>query len=296
MRDIVRLRLKGDKRGLSNIITAVLSLIVITLVVSNVVLWSYQMNQLDWEKGKENVDILLATRFSPWYVAQKEYTIETGNRLEGYYVYTQIDDGAAEQFIETYKSPPGEYQLEIYNDFTIDLSSFPLSYAESIGIQLKYSVNSTEDYWHLEAWNWITNDWSDLGWSQPNATWTWVYFTVETTDLTNLVNAVNGTVRVKVTNTNLINTGPIVLNIGFLAVRVTLNGSCFKFENDGSLTTHLVALWVLDSMNNHARYEISLFINPGETITYWANITWPLGSYVVKVVTERGNIATYSGS
>jgi hypothetical protein len=254
------------------------------------------MNQLDLEREQENVDILLATRFSPWYLAQKEYTVdkEGGERLEGYYVYTQIDDGAAEQLVEKYKDPPGRYRLGIYNDFMIDSSSFPLTYVKSIQIRLKYSVNSTEDFWHLNAWNWTLGDWSDLGSSKPSSTETWVYFNVTTEDVANLVNATDGCVRVKVVDRNIGDTTPTLLNIDLLAIRAILKGSCFKFRNSGSLTAHLVALWVIDSGDNHSRYEIHLFMSPGETITYWTGITWPSSSYVVKVVTERGNLAVFA--
>jgi len=49
--------LKKDKRGVSNIIVVVLSLIIIVVIVANVILWSYQMNQLDWERIQENGSI-----------------------------------------------------------------------------------------------------------------------------------------------------------------------------------------------------------------------------------------------
>jgi len=49
--------LKKDQRGVSNIIVVVLSLIIIVVIVANVILWSYQMNQLDWEKMQESVSI-----------------------------------------------------------------------------------------------------------------------------------------------------------------------------------------------------------------------------------------------
>ncbi len=53
----MRRHLKKDKRGLSNIIVVVLSLIIIVVIVANVILSSYQMNQLDWERMQENVSI-----------------------------------------------------------------------------------------------------------------------------------------------------------------------------------------------------------------------------------------------
>lgn len=43
-------RLKHDRRGISNVIGVMLSLILVVVIVANVVLWSYQMNQFDWER------------------------------------------------------------------------------------------------------------------------------------------------------------------------------------------------------------------------------------------------------
>ncbi|MHA1711104.1 MAG: hypothetical protein ACTSUS_03410 [Candidatus Freyarchaeota archaeon] len=48
--------------------------------------------------------------------------------------------------------------------------------------------------------------------------------------------------------------------------------------------------------NNHTRHETNLFLNPGETITYWSDIPCPSEPYVVKAVTERGNLAVCSGT
>lgn len=131
-------RLKRDRRGISNIIVVVLSLVIILAIVSNVVLWNYEMNQVDWEKMRENVVI---------------------------------------------------------------------TNAESVPY-----------------------------------------------------------------------------------------GSQFTFENDGSLTAHLVSLWIINS-TDHQHYNINVFINSAETKTYLLDdISLPTGSYTVKVVTERGNTAVYSGS
>ena len=130
-------RLKRDRRGISNIIVVALSLVIILAIVSNIVLWNYEMNQLDWEKMRENVIITNVER---------------------------------------------------------------------------------------------------------------------------------------------------------------LTGSQFTFQNDGSLTAHLVSLWIINS-TDHQRYEINVFINSAETKTYLRDdISLPTGSYTVKVVTERGNTAVYSGS
>jgi hypothetical protein len=74
------------------------------------------------------------------------------------------------------------------------------------------------------------------------------------------------------------------------------SGSQFTFQNDGSLTVHLVSLWVINS-TDHQRYDINVFINSAETETYGrGDISLPTGSYTVKVVTERGNTVVYSSS
>ncbi len=56
------LRFKRDRRGVSNIIVVVLSLVIVVVIISNIVLWSYEMNQLDWEKMKEEISIITVER------------------------------------------------------------------------------------------------------------------------------------------------------------------------------------------------------------------------------------------
>ena len=67
-------RLKRDRRGVSNVIVVMLSLILIVIIVANVVLWSYQMNQFDWERIQEKIEILNVTSaLEGWYDAAWEY-------------------------------------------------------------------------------------------------------------------------------------------------------------------------------------------------------------------------------
>lgn len=101
METILR-RLRRDKRGVSNVIVVMLSLVLVVIVVSNVVLWSYQMNQLDWERAQETVSITNATRVtgSSWFPAQNEFSISAGSRLSGTYTNTAALDGIHETFRE----------------------------------------------------------------------------------------------------------------------------------------------------------------------------------------------------
>jgi len=85
-------------------------------------------------------------------------------------------------------------------------------------------------------------------------------------------------------------------SVAIVEVKRLSEGSQFTFENTGGLTVHLVSLWVINS-TLHQHHDMSLFINAGETETYIReDILLPEGNYAIKAVTERGNIAVYSGS
>ncbi|MCW3987191.1 MAG: hypothetical protein NWE87_02625 [Candidatus Bathyarchaeota archaeon] len=86
-------------------------------------------------------------------------------------------------------------------------------------------------------------------------------------------------------------------NVDWIEFKVAkTTGTIFTFENGGSLTCHLVSLWVINS-TVHEHYDVNVFVNSGETLSYpRMDISLPNGQYVVKVVTARGNIAVYSGS
>jgi hypothetical protein len=79
-----------------------LSLVLITIIVSNVVLWSYQMNQLDLDRMQENVSVLNVTRVtrSSWFTSQNEYSLSAGSRLAGSFTDTKALGGSYETFRE----------------------------------------------------------------------------------------------------------------------------------------------------------------------------------------------------
>jgi archaellum component FlaF (FlaF/FlaG flagellin family) len=64
-------------------------------------------------------------------------------------------------------------------------------------------------------------------------------------------------------------------------------------KNTGSALVHLTALWISDSMT-HQRVNLNTYIDLGETITYTSSFPLDINkSYVIKVVTEKGNMAAY---
>lgn len=67
-------KFRKSKRGFSTVIAVVLSLVILVVIVANVVLWSYTMSQVDWEKAEEDVRIIEVTRATnaTWFTFQNE--------------------------------------------------------------------------------------------------------------------------------------------------------------------------------------------------------------------------------
>jgi len=95
-------RVRQNKRGVSNVIIVVLSLVILVIITSNVILWSYQMNQLDWEKMQEDIAItdMTSVNSSGWFTAQNEYSVPMGMRASGSCEYTRAIDTFYESFRE----------------------------------------------------------------------------------------------------------------------------------------------------------------------------------------------------
>ncbi len=287
-------RLKPNRRGLSHIIVVVLSLVVLVVIVSNVILWSYQMNQLDWEKMQENVVIsdVVQINDSSWFVTQNEYTINRGIRTGGSYVDTQKANGNYESFRES--SPPRE--LDINGTFSIDLSSYPLAIIQSVEIQMRYRVDDTGEKWFLKAYNWTSQTYSNSGFNSTSGhapVSGWNNYTVDLTNQWRSYVRDDGRILVKVHDQGPDSTRTNV-DIDFLGLRAIINGALFTFQNKGSPTIHLVSIWVINS-TKHRRYNADVFVNSGEIFCCQrVDITLPIGQYTVKAVTERGNKAIYT--
>jgi hypothetical protein len=128
-------RLRRDRRGISNVVVVMLSLVLVVIIVANVVLWNYQMNQLDWERIQERVEITDASSADivSWFTAQTEYTINKGSHIGGTYTDTQTMNSQYETFTEgfTQQTWLGNWNKRIQiaiNHTAIDgtLANFPL--------------------------------------------------------------------------------------------------------------------------------------------------------------------------
>jgi len=273
----------------------VLSLVVLAVIVVNVILWDYQMNQLDWERTRETFTVSSVSRVtrSSWFVTQTEYEVTEGSRISGSYLDTQIADGSYERFRES--SPPRGFDAN--GTFSIDTSDFPLAYVDGVEILLRYAVDDNGERWFLKAYNWTSEMYSDSGFNStsghaPSSGWN--SYTVNLTNMWRSYVSPEGRIIIKIrdqqpdsTRTNM--------DIDYLAVRTVVNGTVFTFQNQGSRTAHLVSIWVNDAAL-HRRYETDLFVNSGETYSYTRlDIPLPDGQYTAKVISERGNTAVHTG-
>jgi hypothetical protein len=189
-----------------------------------------------------------------------------------------------------------ENRLDINGIYVIDLSTYPLAYIQSVEIQLRYRASDSGEKWYLKAYNWTGTTYSDIGFNSTTGhtpTTGWDYYTVNLTTSWQAYMWNNGTIYVE-----FIDQGPdsisTTIDIDFLGVRAVIDETRFSFKNEGALTSHLISLWV-NNATNHQRYDINLFVNSGENITYVRlDISLPMENFIVKVVTERGNIAVFA--
>jgi hypothetical protein len=191
----------------------------------------------------------------------------------------------------------GNNRLDMDGAFTIDVSTYPLSGIKNVEIQMRYRPSDTGEAWYLKAYNWTSSTYSDNGFNSTaghTPTTGWNYYTVDLTNCWESYVSSDGTVYVKIVDEGA-DSDQTVLDIDFFAISIERDGVMFTFENQGSLTSHLVSLWV-DNSTNHQRYSIDAFINLGEvTSIFRGDIALPDAPFIIKVVTERGNTAVFSG-
>jgi hypothetical protein len=86
------------------------------------------------------------------------------------------------------------------------------------------------------------------------------------------------------------------LGVDLIELQPPSGGPYFTFKNSGTLTSHIVSLWVINS-SLHQHYDLSIYLNSGQSIVFYRDdISVPSGQYTIRIVTDRGNLAVFSGS
>ncbi len=301
MEAIIR-QLRRGERGVSNVIVVMLSLVLIVVIVSNVVLWSYQMNQFDWERMQEEVEIVdvrSGTSFSQWFVAECEYTIDVGSGIDGSYTDTQsAEDGSWQTLREEGSPGTPRYRLFMNGTFTINMESHPLTVIQTVDILLKYNASDTGEKFYLKAYNWTAREYgydgfNDTSGSQPVIPGAWIYYSVNLTDHWRSYVRDNGLMYIQILDEKPESPSgnKTQISIDFLGVRVKGNWTSFTLSNRSALTVHIVSLWIINA-TRHLRYDVDIFLTAGERLTYIrADMDLPSEDFLVKIVTERGNMA-----
>ncbi|MCJ7760066.1 hypothetical protein MUP59_02865, partial [Candidatus Bathyarchaeota archaeon] len=74
-------RFGPDRRGISNVVTAMLSLVIVVIIVANIFIWNYEMNEYDWEKAQEEVAIENVIRSNSTSYSPTSYSLLGNTRL-----------------------------------------------------------------------------------------------------------------------------------------------------------------------------------------------------------------------
>jgi hypothetical protein len=86
------------------------------------------------------------------------------------------------------------------------------------------------------------------------------------------------------------------LEVDLIGLQPPSGGPYFLFRNSGTLTSHIVSLWVINS-SLHQRYDVNIYLDSGQDLVFYRDdIGIPSGQYTVRIVTARGNLAVFSGS
>ncbi|MEM2104893.1 MAG: hypothetical protein QXV21_00250 [Candidatus Bathyarchaeia archaeon] len=183
------------------------------------------------------------------------------------------------------------YALNFIGDFVIDMKNYPLAYIEALEVQTRLRASDSMENWFLKIYNWAVEEYDNLMEIIPTTEFT--DYAVNVTENWQSFVSGEGMIRIMFCDEDF-DANQTVVDIDFLAVRAKINGAQLSIKNSGSTTAHIVSIWVVNA-TVHRRYEANYFVNVGEEATFIrADIQLPEGSFIAKVVTERGNIAVFT--
>ena len=187
-------------------------------------------------------------------------------------------------------------KLDIANSFLIDLATYPLGRIKTVEVLMKYRTSDAGDTWYLLMHNWTSSVFGSAGFNFTTGvtpTTGWDYYAINLTDQWRSYVNENGTISIEFAN-QVADSNQTTLDVDFLGVRVSVDGSFFSINNKGSTTAHLVSLWV-DNATVHQNYDVNLFINSGGQADYIRlDISLTGTPLVIRVVTDKGSVSVFS--
>ena len=187
------------------------------------------------------------------------------------------------------------YTLSFYMNFALDLAEYSIETVHSIEAHVRLKVSDTLEGWLLEAYNWADEKPEIIGGLPPSRYYR-DYVISFGDNWQSYINTNNGTVRLMLCDESPDDVQTTV-DVGLLTLKVILkNGTVLTLKNEGSVPVHIIAIWV-NNATFHKRYKVELYLNPGEAPPSFlmGNINLPNGDFTVRIVTERGNMAVFTG-
>ena len=188
--------------------------------------------------------------------------------------------------------------LNLTGVFSFDSSEYPRETIQAVDVQLRYRANDSNGRWYLKAYNWETSEYSDFGFNNTAGhlpTTDWDIYSVNLSLWESYVHS-NGTIKIQFVDQDVPDAEATRIEIDFLGVNVQMDGTELTFQNGGGLSVHVVGLWVING-TSHERYSLDVFVNSAATKSHILyGLVLPEENYVIKAVTERGNIAVYSSN
>jgi hypothetical protein len=236
-----------------------------------------------------------------------------------YSVVDQSDYLEIDYYIEVTKSSPEKTASLRIDDNTLAIAdqtrATNIMLPSEFTVEVEFTWSSNTESWTQLVWivdsswtmdnvtvtiqlyNYTLNDYPTSGNGYIAYTSSSISNTDETRNQTITVNPTDfrnatGYWRIKVKGVKATNT-QFDFKVDWVELKVFCKGTLFTFKNNGPITSPLVSLWVINS-THHLRYNIDVIINSGETLPYLrVDVNLPAGQWMIKVVTERGNIATF---
>jgi len=192
---------------------------------------------------------------------------------------------------------PNTYMLDMSNSFAINVRTYPAKHVSTVEVLLAYNVSDTGERWFIKACNWTTSTFSNAGFndtagSQPSAPKYWVNYVV---GIPSGYIASDGTLLIEFCSGVPSDSNQTIVSIDYLGVRVVMDGQQdWTVKNSSPETVHIVAVWIENS-TLHQHYSVDLYLNSGDSNNgLIGSQPLPMGTYVTKVVTERGTIVVWS--
>jgi hypothetical protein len=282
-------RLRQDERGINNVITAMLGLIIIVIIVANVFIWNYEMNAIDLEKSQEQISIESINRGNSASYNPTGYNLLQGTRLmSGSTTNLASDDSV----YMTVRSPRGYARAQVEFTGTSDLGNWT---ALTWKIDSAWSQGNVAVTFQLFDYNLGAYPTSGDGFISYNSSVTpYVDETKGRTITVDAIRFLSGSGQWKIMATGTVTPSTqFDMEIDSIEVRVS-SANEFLLRNGGPVTVHVVSLWVVNSAV-HQRYGVDVYLNSGEAILFKRDdIAIPSGQCTVRIVTERGNIAVFT--